>query len=258
MVTGRKTVSKMARFEVFKRDGFKCQYCGKAAPDAILHVDHIKPIAAYGDNDISNLITSCMECNLGKGPRELSDRSAIERQRRQLEELNERRLQLEMMIEWGEGLGQLEDQKVDAVANMIERTARCGITDTGKDSIRKWLKRYSVEELLLAAEDATAYLDRDGERFTHDSKCKYFEFIPRIAAVKRREQDKPYIKDLYYIRGILRKRLPYVNDWLSIRIMESAADAGIDIDAIKEIALSARSWAAFQREMQWLINEAEE
>ena len=50
----------------------KCQYCGFAAPDVILNVDHIKPIAADGDNDIGNLITACMECNLGKGPRELS------------------------------------------------------------------------------------------------------------------------------------------------------------------------------------------
>lgn len=29
----RKAISKRVRFEVFKRDSFKCQYCGKCAPD---------------------------------------------------------------------------------------------------------------------------------------------------------------------------------------------------------------------------------
>jgi len=34
-------ISKRDRFEVFKRDKFTCQYCGKAAPDVVLHIDHI-------------------------------------------------------------------------------------------------------------------------------------------------------------------------------------------------------------------------
>ena len=40
----RKAISKKLRFEVFKRDSFTCQYCGKSAPDVILHVDHILPV----------------------------------------------------------------------------------------------------------------------------------------------------------------------------------------------------------------------
>lgn len=254
MTADRKPISRMTRFEVFKRDSFKCQYCGKAAPDVILHVDHIRPIAADGDSEIANLVTSCIDCNLGKGPRELSDHSAIERQRKQLEELNERRLQLEMMIEWREGLSWLGGQKVDAVVKMIERTARCGVTDAGKDSIRRWLRRYTMEELLLAAEEGTAYLEHGGESYTNESCSKYFESIPRIAGVKRREREKPYLKGLYYIRGILRKRLAYINEWRAISIMESAVGAGIEVDLLKEIALSARSWTAFQNEVQKLTN----
>lgn len=38
----RIAISKRVRFDVFKRDSFKCQYCGKSAPDVILEVDHIK------------------------------------------------------------------------------------------------------------------------------------------------------------------------------------------------------------------------
>lgn len=69
----RKAISKKTRFEVFKRDGFACQYCGDVPPKVILHVDHITPVASGGSNVIDNLVTSCSSCNLGKGARELSD-----------------------------------------------------------------------------------------------------------------------------------------------------------------------------------------
>lgn len=71
MATKRKALSKKTRFEVFKRDGFKCQYCGAHPPGVLLHVDHIKAVAEGGENDIDNLVTSCEACNLGKGARSL-------------------------------------------------------------------------------------------------------------------------------------------------------------------------------------------
>jgi 5-methylcytosine-specific restriction endonuclease McrA len=60
----RKAIGKKIRFEVFKRDKFTCQYCGEKSPDVILHIDHINPVAEGGGNDIINLITSCVACNL--------------------------------------------------------------------------------------------------------------------------------------------------------------------------------------------------
>lgn len=72
MTAKRKAISKKTRFDVFKRDGFKCQYCGAHPPSVLLHVDHINPVANGGGNDADNLITSCEPCNLGKGARELS------------------------------------------------------------------------------------------------------------------------------------------------------------------------------------------
>lgn len=68
----RKSLSKKTRFEVFKRDGFVCQYCGAHPPEVVLHVDHIDAVAAGGTNDIDNLITACEPCNAGKGARALS------------------------------------------------------------------------------------------------------------------------------------------------------------------------------------------
>lgn len=68
----RKPMSKKLRFEVFKRDLFICQYCGAHPPVAILEVDHIDPVANGGTDRIDNLITSCVECNRGKGARLLT------------------------------------------------------------------------------------------------------------------------------------------------------------------------------------------
>lgn len=69
----RKAISKKVRFEIFKRDGFKCMYCGAHPPSVLLHVDHIKPVADGGGNEDDNLITACEPCNLGKGARLLSN-----------------------------------------------------------------------------------------------------------------------------------------------------------------------------------------
>lgn len=68
----RKAISKKTRFEVFKRDGFQCQYCGNTPPSVVLEVDHITPVAGGGKNDDHNLITACFDCNRGKGAIDLS------------------------------------------------------------------------------------------------------------------------------------------------------------------------------------------
>jgi hypothetical protein len=62
----RRPLSARTRFEVFKRDEFTCQYCGRKAPDVALHIDHIVAVANGGTDDAMNLLTACSDCNLGK------------------------------------------------------------------------------------------------------------------------------------------------------------------------------------------------
>ena len=57
------------KFDVLMRDDFCCVYCGRKPPDVQLHVDHVVPVSRGGLNDLSNLATACVECNLGKGVR---------------------------------------------------------------------------------------------------------------------------------------------------------------------------------------------
>lgn len=59
------------RFEVLKRDGFRCQYCGLTAKDTQLHADHIVPRCEGGKDEARNLVTACKDCNEGKWGRVL-------------------------------------------------------------------------------------------------------------------------------------------------------------------------------------------
>lgn len=59
-------VTKRTRFEVLRRDNHTCRYCGAAAPDVKLTVDHVVPRTLGGSDDPSNLVTACVDCNTGK------------------------------------------------------------------------------------------------------------------------------------------------------------------------------------------------
>jgi hypothetical protein len=60
------SVSKRLRYEILRRDGHLCRYCGAAAPEVSLTVDHVVPVALGGSDDPSNLVAACAECNAGK------------------------------------------------------------------------------------------------------------------------------------------------------------------------------------------------
>lgn len=62
----RKPIPKRVRFEVLKRDGHRCRYCGATAEDEKLTVDHVIPVVLGGSDDPSNLATACAPCNSGK------------------------------------------------------------------------------------------------------------------------------------------------------------------------------------------------
>lgn len=57
-------ISKRMRFEILRRDGFKCTYCH--ASEALLTVDHVTPVSLGGTDHPSNLVACCDDCNTGK------------------------------------------------------------------------------------------------------------------------------------------------------------------------------------------------
>jgi hypothetical protein len=262
-MTKRKAIPKSVRFEVFKRDSFTCQYCGRSAPDVVLQVDHIAPVSKGGDNTITNLITSCADCNAGKGDRELSDSTVVAKQQAQLAALQERREQIEMMMDWQRGLANLDGETRDAVAQFwSEMVPGYFLNDAGLADLSKHLKKYSAAEVMaairIAAENYLETVTDDGmSKITAQSANKAWDYVGRICNVTRREKDEPWLKDCYYIRGILRRRFNYVNDNQAIALLQEASRLGASAAWLKEVAIGARSWTAWHQEMDAVIEIVE-
>lgn len=57
----------LSRKNILRRDGHKCQYCGRS--DLPLTVDHVIPKSKGGKDTWENLVTACIKCNNKKGDR---------------------------------------------------------------------------------------------------------------------------------------------------------------------------------------------
>lgn len=64
-----RTISWRLRFLVMRRDGFRCQQCGRSpaiTPGTVLVIDHVHPWSKGGETIYENLRTLCEVCNGGK------------------------------------------------------------------------------------------------------------------------------------------------------------------------------------------------
>lgn len=71
MVNRPRPVVKLTRREIFRRDGFTCQYCGKHTLE--LTVDHVSPRHLGGTHTWVNVVAACSACNHRKGGRTLEE-----------------------------------------------------------------------------------------------------------------------------------------------------------------------------------------
>ncbi|HEX6307259.1 MAG TPA: HNH endonuclease [Longimicrobiales bacterium] len=55
------------RERVFRRDRFRCVYCGEVYRSEDLTLDHVQPRMRGGDDSEGNLVTACRRCNELKG-----------------------------------------------------------------------------------------------------------------------------------------------------------------------------------------------
>lgn len=55
----------LTRANIFKRDNYKCVYCGEHHRGAMT-LDHVVPRSKGGEDSFENLVTCCMPCNFEK------------------------------------------------------------------------------------------------------------------------------------------------------------------------------------------------
>lgn len=151
----RKAIGAKRRFEIFKRDGFSCMYCGAHPPEVLLHVDHITPVADGGGNETENLITSCERCNLGKGATPLS--SVPVSLEEKAKEIAERELQIRGYQDVMDSKRlRLEEEQWRVAEIFMNQFCEERIRKDYLVSIKRFIEELGIHECLDAMESATA------------------------------------------------------------------------------------------------------
>ena len=58
---------RLTRKNIYEHYEYKCCYCGKKFSVDKLNIDHVVPRSRGGKTEWTNIVTSCIECNLKKG-----------------------------------------------------------------------------------------------------------------------------------------------------------------------------------------------
>ena len=181
-------ITRKLRFEVFKRDNFTCRYCGRKTPEVILEVDHVIPVSKGGTDDFENLVTSCFECNRGKGNR-LLDNIMIEKDiHDETVILAEQEIQLAEYNYIRKKIKEREDREIEELNAYF--SDQFNYSGYAEQSFRKTIP--TIRECLkfISYVDIMDFIDLSIERTSDNTRGLY----PNEAAAK-------------YLVGILRNKL---------------------------------------------------
>ena len=62
-----------SRRNIYKRDNYTCQYCGRRRSSEDLSIDHVVPRSRGGRMSWTNCVLACLDCNVKKGNRTLEE-----------------------------------------------------------------------------------------------------------------------------------------------------------------------------------------
>ena len=198
-------------------------------------------------------------CNQGKRDILLDDDAVIAKRKKQLDELQERREQIEMMYEWQSGLADLDSEQVGVVCKLFsELISGYSINENGQEYLKKVITKYGLSEVLESLRISTnQYLElRDGKT-TPESVTKAYEYIEKICRNRKRIKEKPYLADLYKASNIVRYKSRYYNHWQVMNILEKAYRSGADADDLIFIAQQANSYSHWENSMLKFIEHLE-
>lgn len=150
----RRAIRPLTRFEAFKRDAFTCQYCGSKPPAVVLHLDHVKPVASGGSNDLDNLLTSCLGCNQGKAARHLDVLPDSLSKRAEI--LKEKQLQMREYAKMLRKEQRRVDKAIDKVQEIFDAKYYCRFTPASRRSVAMFLEKLGEKTVLMSADISVA------------------------------------------------------------------------------------------------------
>jgi hypothetical protein len=265
----RKALSKKIRFEVLKRDKFTCKWCGKSAvqDDVVLEIDHIIPVKEGGDNHMLNLVTSCFDCNRGKGANKIDDNKVVAQQKKQLDLEQDNKEQLELIFKWHQELQGIDDEKNKKVFKYVnDLMITRSINDTGEANLVKLIKKFKLEDLLKAIDlSAEKYFRYDEDnQLTMDSASN---FLDKIGGILYNMKQPLVFQKSSYIKGICKNRFSHFNVQVGSILLKNYTEA-LDIagwseqriiddleDEVIPFSKEAKNWTQWRNQIERWVED---
>lgn len=184
-------MSKKIRFEIFRRDNFTCQYCGRRTPEVVLELDHIIPKSKGGKDEMQNYITACFDCNRGKGARVLSTPVFRDDLKNDVENLKEKNKQLK---EYYRLIAEIEEYEAINVQEILRYfTQQIGgkwsINERSHVTIKYFLRKLSISEIKYAI-DRTLLKFHDTDLDEEGHAYGFFKYFCAICHNMIKENEK--------------------------------------------------------------------
>lgn len=180
----RSGVGKKLRFEVFERDSFLCQYCGRTPTEdgVVLHVDHVVSVKNGGNDSLENLTTSCIDCNLGKGAKTTIKKGNTPKEiQEQLDRTKERLEQVVAMNSAMKKLSKMNKDIEEQLYSWVPYVLGDGYSEAAYTTVKKVLgsKKYNTV-LMENKQSAVEILSKKMQKFsTVEDMEKYLKGIMR-------------------------------------------------------------------------------
>ena len=167
-----------------------------------------------------------------------------------MDKLNKRREQLEMMAQWRTELLDLENEEADKIMKLVSDSLGLNsqLTDTGRVKMKRLIKKYGFEEVLECS--LIAYEQ-------YDINIAFSKIEP-IIKNKKMQQEHPEMKDLFYIRAIVKNKFSYYDLNTAIILLKKCYELGATIDSLKDFTRNCSNWTQWKNGLNEFIEENED
>ena len=198
-----------------------------------------------------NLITSCFDCNRGKGKRKLTENKEMQLQIQQLKEINQKREQLEMMLKWKQELDNFENEQVNKIETLLQEKTGYTFSEYGKKVCKNNIKEFGFDEVY---ESTIISINQYYNKNDDDSVTKVSNYIGKICHTRRRQKDNPLEYKINYLCKIAKNRFSYFDN-IKTRIYLRKFFELDDFEYLKEIFCESRNWTDLKNNLESYYGE---
>lgn len=245
-------ITKSRRFEIFKRDNFTCQYCGRQTPLVVLEVDHIVPRAEGGPDDPNNLISACFDCNRGKGATPLSIQKLKEDRLEEIKKQKEKNQQLE---EYEAFLREQRAEEENIARGITDywhqaNKGETALNDSGISSVKRFLKSLTPDEIKEAIDLAVAKVSSANP----EGRFKYFCAVcHNKSGAKHGDNSRSDYKTVVKYWSKQKGRGVYFKEY-ELRNLCGQFDKQIIIDAIRQAFRGLEHESSYWKEFCFVLS----